>query len=198
MPYVTTSYYMLYKFLKLQQEHYMLYDHVWVQNINKIHKCTTFVYQNTEEDDCDHPHPFICEMGKLCPHLWTHICNIPCSYYEIVETFADPKVSINVLSWTNDVLTVAVFSTIILAFLLLAVVAALWYSKSQHRHTERLQRRNSIRQSLNSLRSLSSSQTGFNELGFKRKALSVSNWGRTRIKLFSPERLSVSSAHQQY
>lgn len=86
----------------------------------------------------------------------------------------DPKVSINVLSWTNDVLTVAVFSTVLLAFLLLAVIAALWYSKSQHRHTERLQRRNSIRQSLNSLRSLSSSQTGFNEFGYKRKTLSVS------------------------
>lgn len=86
----------------------------------------------------------------------------------------DPKVSINVLSWTNDVLTVAVFSTVLLAFLLLAVIAALWYSKSQHRHTERLQRRNSIRQSLNSLRSLSSSQTGFNELSYKRKTLSVS------------------------
>lgn len=92
----------------------------------------------------------------------------------VVISYADPKVSINVLSWTSDILTVAVFSSVLLAFLLLAVVAALWYSKSQHRHTERLQRRNSIRQSLNSLRSLSSSQTGFNELGFKRKTLSVS------------------------
>ncbi len=64
MPYVTTSYATLYKFLKTQQEFYMFYDRVWVQNINRINKCTTFVHQNTEAHECEHPHPFICEMGK--------------------------------------------------------------------------------------------------------------------------------------
>lgn len=65
MPYITTTYYMLYKFLKQQQEQYMFYNRVWVQNINRIHKCTAFVYQSVEEDDCHHPHPFICEMGMF-------------------------------------------------------------------------------------------------------------------------------------
>lgn len=65
MPYITTSYFMLFKFMKQQEDYYSLRDPVWVQNINKVNKCTAFVYQNTEEDDCMHPHPFICEMGTL-------------------------------------------------------------------------------------------------------------------------------------
>ncbi|XP_065210133.1 protein bark beetle-like [Planococcus citri] len=153
MPYVMVSYHTLYQFLKHQEERYMFFDAVWVQNLNRINTCTAFVRNTIEEDDCQHLHAFICEM--------------------------DPKVTLNVLSWRHDVLTIAVFSSIVLAFLLLSLVAVLWYSKSKHRHTERLQRRNSIRQSLNSLRSISSSQTAFNDFSYKRKTLS----GQTNLSL---------------
>lgn len=64
MPYLTVSYSTLYKFLKLQQENYKFYDQVWIQNLNKINKCTAFVYQSIEEHKCDHSYPFVCEMGK--------------------------------------------------------------------------------------------------------------------------------------
>jgi hypothetical protein len=90
--------------------------------------------------------------------------------------FADPKVLIDPLSWRGDVVTVAVLGTLGAALLLLALAAGFWYSKSRHRHLERLERRNSIRQSLHSVRSagLASAHGGFTEIGVRKKPTSVS------------------------
>jgi hypothetical protein len=76
----------------------------------------------------------------------------------------------------DDVVTVAVLGAVGGAVLLVALAAGFWYSKSRHRHVERLERRNSIRQSLHSIRSvgLASSQVGFTEIGIRRKPASVS------------------------
>jgi hypothetical protein len=89
---------------------------------------------------------------------------------------SDPKVYIDPLGWRNDVLTVAVLGTVGGTVLLVALAAGFWYSKSRHRHLERLERRNSIRQSLHSLRSvgLAPSQGGFTEIGNRKKPTSVS------------------------
>jgi hypothetical protein len=89
---------------------------------------------------------------------------------------ADPKVLIDPLSWRDDVVTVAVLGTVGAALLLVALAAGFWYSKSRHRHLERLERRNSIRQSMHSLRSagLASTHGGFTEIGIRRKPTSVS------------------------
>jgi Flp pilus assembly protein TadB len=74
------------------------------------------------------------------------------------------------------VVTIAVLGTVGAALLLVALAAGFWYSKSRHRHLERLERRNSIRQSLHSIRSvgLTSSHGGFAEIGIRRKPTSVS------------------------
>lgn len=74
---------------------------------------------------------------------------------------ADPKVHISLLSWRHDLVTVAVLGSVLAAILLVAVLVFLWLSKNRHRHVERLQRRNSIRQSLHSVRSIGSSHGGF-------------------------------------
>ena len=73
-------------------------------------------------------------------------------------------------------LTIAALSVVGGTILLVAIAAGFWYSKSRHRHLERLERRNSIRQSLHSIRSvgLAPSHGGFTEIGLRRKPTSVS------------------------
>ncbi|CAB3370904.1 Hypothetical predicted protein [Cloeon dipterum] len=143
MPYVMTNYFALYQFLRHQQQYYMYYDRVWVQHLNKINKCTAFTYQTIEEDHCDQLLPFLCEI--------------------------DPKVYIDPYAWTQDVVTIAVMGFIGVAIILVLLIAGLWYTKSKKRHVERLERRNSIRASMHSLRSINSSH-GFTELGYRRAA----------------------------
>lgn len=145
MPYVMGNHLQLYHFLRSQQETYQFYDHVWVQHIDKINKCTMFAFQKIEIDHCQRLNPFLCEI--------------------------DPKVHIDPLSWRNDILTVVVLVMVGLAFLLIAVAAGFWYTKSRHRQIERLERRNSIRQSLRSVRSigLASSQGAFSDLSHRQK-----------------------------
>ncbi|XP_059476974.1 protein bark beetle isoform X2 [Neocloeon triangulifer] len=143
MPYVMGNYYALYQFLRHQQQHYMYYDRVWVQHLNRINRCTAFTYQTIEEDHCDQLLPFLCEI--------------------------DPKVFIDPYAWTQDVVAMAVVGSIGLLLVLVLLIAALWYTKSKRRHVERLERRNSIRASMHSLRSINSSH-GFAELGYRRAA----------------------------
>ena len=89
---------------------------------------------------------------------------------------SDPRVFIDPLGWRNDVVTIAVIGTVGGAVLLIALAVGFWYIKSRHRHLERLERRNSIRQSLHSLRSvgLAPSQGGFTEIGIRKKPTAVS------------------------
>ncbi|GLH02202.1 LOW QUALITY PROTEIN: Protein bark beetle [Gryllus bimaculatus] len=145
MPYVMGNYLQLYHFLRHQQETYQFYDHVWVQHIDKINKCTMFAFQKIEIDHCQRLNPFLCEI--------------------------DPKVHIDPLSWRDDILTVVVLIMVGIAILLIAVAAGFWYTKSRHRHAERLERRNSIRQSLRSVRSvgLASSHGAFSDLAHRQK-----------------------------
>jgi hypothetical protein len=80
-------------------------------------------------------------------------------------------VYIDPLAWTEDVAAVAVMGFVALALVLVLLIAGLWYGKSKRRNVERLERRNSIRASMHSLRSINSSH-GFNQLGYRRGAVS--------------------------
>lgn len=64
------------------------------------------------------------------------------------------QVVINPLSWQTDIVAIAALSVFIFAILLLILFTFCWCSKSHHRHMQRLQRRNSIRQSLRSLNTI--------------------------------------------
>ncbi|KAJ8919535.1 hypothetical protein NQ315_002156 [Exocentrus adspersus] len=138
----------LFDFLRRQHQWYMYSDKVWVQHIDKINECTMFVYQTVEVEDCNRKSPFICEI--------------------------DPKVSIRILPLADDIVTISVLSSVSLAIILLAIVAACWWNKSKYRQAQRLERRNSIRQSLHSLRSVGLSQGSFADPGYRRKATQLS------------------------
>ena len=95
--------------------------------------------------------------------------------------FIDP------LSWQDDVVTVALIGIVGAALLLVALAVGFWYIKSRHRHLERLERRNSIRQSMHSIRSvgLASTRGGFSDIGLVRKPTSVSKQHFSHIDLYN-------------
>lgn len=64
------------------------------------------------------------------------------------------QVRIDPLSWQADIVAISVISTLVAAFFLLCLFVVCWWSKSRHRHVQRLERRNSIRQSLRSLNTI--------------------------------------------
>ncbi|VEN48816.1 unnamed protein product [Callosobruchus maculatus] len=146
MPYLlgNINYLPIYDFLRRQHQWYQYSDKVWVQHIDKINECTIFAYQTVEIEDCNRLSPFICEI--------------------------DPKVSIRILPLADDIITISVISSLSLALILIILVIACWWSKSKYRQAQRLERRNSIRQSLHSLRSVGLSQSSFADPVYRKKA----------------------------
>ncbi|XP_055855042.1 protein bark beetle isoform X1 [Episyrphus balteatus] len=125
MPFIRTDSATLWSYLQSQMQHLKYPEKVWIQDYNHIDKCTSFIFRDIEVEECNQELGFICEI--------------------------DPKVVIDPLSWRADVFAISIISAFILALILLILMAVCWYAKSKHRHVQRLQRRNSIRQSLRSL-----------------------------------------------
>ncbi|XP_043483219.1 protein bark beetle isoform X2 [Leptopilina heterotoma] len=146
MPFIMGNYHELWNFLRKQQERFDYSERVWVQQLERVDQCTMFTYQTIEVDICAQPNPFICEI--------------------------DPRVSIDPLSWRRDIVAIGVLGAVGFSLALLAAVIAFWVSKSKNRKLERLERRNSIRQSLHSLRSVGST-SGFSELPYRRKPIAT-------------------------
>ncbi|XP_070163334.1 protein bark beetle [Polyergus mexicanus] len=144
MPFIMGDYLELWKFAHKQQERFDYLERVWVQQLERVDQCTVFTYQTIEIDNCAQPNPFICEI--------------------------DPRVNIDPLSWRKDIVAVGVLGAVGIALALLTAAIALWVSKSKKRKLERLERRNSIRQSLHSLRSIGST-SAFTELAYRRKPI---------------------------
>lgn len=124
---------LLWNYLLRQMVHFRGIDAVWIQDINFIEQCTSFIYDDVRVDSCDYKRPFICEI--------------------------DPQVSINPLSWSADIGTMAMLAALLVTMILLCVCCCCWWRKSQVRHSQRLQRRNSIRQSIRSLNSIGADGT---------------------------------------
>ncbi|KAL4715552.1 hypothetical protein ACJJTC_009178 [Scirpophaga incertulas] len=126
MPYVSGSlnYAHLYEFLRRQNQWLLNSDRVWVNHIDYIKECTSFSFSSVYITDCNEKNAFICEI--------------------------DPKITIDPMSWRGDMLAVAFVGLLLATVLLVGAVLICWYSKSKHRHLQRLERRNSIRQSLHS------------------------------------------------
>ncbi|XP_076628397.1 C-type lectin domain-containing protein bark beetle [Colletes latitarsis] len=146
MPFIMGDYLELWQFIRKQQERYDYSDRAWIQQLDRVDQCTTFTYQTIEIDHCAQRSPFVCEI--------------------------DPRVNIDPLSWRKDIVAVAVLGAAGIALALLTAAIALWVSKSKRRNLERLERRNSIRQSLHSLRSVGST-SGFTELAYRRKPITT-------------------------
>ncbi|XP_025830817.1 protein bark beetle [Agrilus planipennis] len=151
MPFLigNVNYLQLFNFLRHQQQWYLYSDRVWVQHIDMVNQCTMFSYQTVEVTDCTRRQPFICEI--------------------------DPKVFIDPLTWYGDAITIAVIGTSAIGLLLIVLIAVCWWSKSKYRQAQRLERRNSIRQSLHSVRSLGSIHGAYADSSFKRKGTQMSS-----------------------
>ncbi|PSN57210.1 hypothetical protein C0J52_05036 [Blattella germanica] len=123
------------------------------------------------------------EARSFCRSVNASMPYVMSNYLALYQFLRHPKVLIDPLSWRDDIVTVAVLGTVGAALLLVALAAGFWYSKSRHRHLERLERRNSIRQSLHSIRSvgLASSHGGFADIG-RRKPTSSQRSSPTLVK----------------
>ncbi|ALC38872.1 CG3921 [Drosophila busckii] len=128
MPFIRTDSTTLWRYLQSQMRHLKYPEKVWIQDYNHIERCTSFIINEIVVEDCNRQRGFICEM--------------------------DPRVIIDPLSWRADIFAISIISAFVLAIILLILVAFCWFAKSKHRHVQRLQRRNSIRQSLRSLNSI--------------------------------------------
>ncbi|KAJ2949950.1 hypothetical protein O0L34_g11275 [Tuta absoluta] len=148
MPYVSGNYAALYDFVQRQNQWFQHGERVWVNHIDYVTQCTSFAFSTVEITDCNQKNPFICEI--------------------------DPKISIDPLSWRGDLLAVAFIGILAAAVLLVGAALICWYSKSKHRHLQRLERRNSIRQSLHSVRSIGSINGGFPDTAYRRKLAQMS------------------------
>ncbi|KAI8422542.1 hypothetical protein MSG28_006346 [Choristoneura fumiferana] len=148
LPYVTGNYEALYSFVQAQSQGFQYSDRVWVKHIDYLKQCSSFTFSNIESTACNQKNAFICEI--------------------------DPKISIDPLSWKGDMLAVAFIGILAAAVLLVGAAVICWYSKSKHRHIQRLERRNSIRQSLHSVRSIGSINGGFPDTAYRRKLAQMS------------------------
>jgi hypothetical protein len=128
MPFIKGDRTLLWEYLQRQMQHFRWSERIWIQDLNSLDECTTFVYKTVEIDSCDAKSAFLCEI--------------------------DPKVIIDPLSWKADIVAISVIIALACGIFLLCCIGCLWYNKSRHRHAQRLQRRNSIRQSLRSLNSI--------------------------------------------
>ncbi|XP_058056870.1 protein bark beetle [Anopheles bellator] len=128
LPFIHGDATLLWRFLDQQSRYLRNVERVWVQDANYIDRCTSFIYQNVEVEECHNRHAFLCEI--------------------------DPKVEIDPLHWTASVEVIGIIVALALVIVLICTVCVCWCCKSRYRQEQRLQRRNSIRQSMRSLNSI--------------------------------------------
>ncbi|XP_042894789.1 protein bark beetle [Parasteatoda tepidariorum] len=141
MPYVKTKHDELMAFVEHQQYYYQHYsDRFWIQSLDiPPRECAVLVNRKVVKHPCDEYFPFLCER--------------------------DPEITVSTSLWFMEPLTIAFLCVSALSFLFVALCVGFWLCKSRQRYREKLERRNSIRASIRSNRSL----TGFSELGYKRR-----------------------------
>ncbi|KAL7298469.1 hypothetical protein TKK_0008256 [Trichogramma kaykai] len=170
MPYVSSDYHELWRFLQKQQHPFEYSERVWVQDIDRVNECTIFIFKSIRIDVCEETNPFICEI--------------------------DPRISIDPLSWKKDIVVVGAICAILLLILLVGVACIFWFTKSKKRGVERLERRNSIRQSLHSLRSVGST-SGFSELAYQRRKPIAQHAKLERRVVVVPPMQEISSLNSE-
>ncbi|XP_054714634.1 protein bark beetle-like [Uloborus diversus] len=141
MPYVKTKHDELMEFVKERQYYYQHYsDRFWIQSLDiPPRECAVLVNRKVVRRSCTEYFPFLCER--------------------------DPEITVSTSLWFLEPLTLAFISITGLAVLFAVLCVGFWLCKSRQRYREKLERRNSIRASIRSNRSL----TGFSELGYKRR-----------------------------
>ena len=126
-------------------------EKVWLQDFNHIDRCSSFAFTEVTIEECSKEMGFICEID---PKVITNSIQFSIRCDNKIFLIFFHQVVIDPLSWRADIFAISIISAFVLAIILLILVAICWYAKSKHRHVQRLQRRNSIRQSLRSLNSI--------------------------------------------
>lgn len=62
LPFVQGDSTQLWEFLQRQMVHRRYPEKVWVQHLNYLEQCTSFIFHGVEVDDCGDRHGFICEI----------------------------------------------------------------------------------------------------------------------------------------
>lgn len=62
MPFIRGSNDVLWLYLQRQMMHLQYPDKVWIQDLNHLEQCTSFIYRSVEIDECDNKRGFICEI----------------------------------------------------------------------------------------------------------------------------------------
>lgn len=145
------------RYIYLQQQFFDRRRHpVWVQSFDvPIGSCSVLIDGTVRIHDCNDELPFLCER--------------------------DPEIGVSTATldyWYQEPLGTAVIIIFFLTLLLTIACICCWICKSRHRHMEKLERRNSIRASIRSSRSLASMSVLNDSTYFtntNRKLLSDSN-----------------------
>lgn len=75
MPFIRGSTDRLWLYLQRQMSHLKYPEKVWVQDLNYLEQCTSFIYRNVEIEPCDTKRGFICEMDPKVRISLTDIQN---------------------------------------------------------------------------------------------------------------------------
>lgn len=84
MPFIRGPTDTLWLFLQRQMRHLRYPEKVWVQDYSYLEKCTSFIYRNTEIDDCDTKRGFLCEIDPKVSDFWPHFQ----VYLQLFNTFS--------------------------------------------------------------------------------------------------------------
>lgn len=167
MPFISGNHDDLYQYIRQQTQWFPYGDRVWVNHIDFVTQCTSFTFGNVDINDCAQKNAFLCEI--------------------------DPKIVIDPMHWQGDLLAVGLIGVLALTVLLVGIAILCWYNKSKHRHLQRLERRNSIRQSLHSVRSIGSINGGFPDGSYRRKLAQMSTRSTETLTKGSDYRKMIAS-----
>ncbi|XP_067119939.1 protein bark beetle [Centruroides vittatus] len=143
IPYVKSNHEELSNFVKTQQIYYKRsINRLWVQSIDiPLRRCAILQDETVREHNCDDYLPFLCER--------------------------DPQIIITAQQWYQEPLAIAALTVAAVAAIFTIVCVSFWLCKSRQRYREKLSRRNSIRASMRSNRSLTSA--GYGNICYNRR-----------------------------
>lgn len=133
MPFIRVNQEEVTRFIYTQQENFDRRFHmVWVQSFEiGVDDCGVLINGQVRRHDCNDQLPFLCEKN--------------------------PDVRVLIPFWYREPMAIAALTISCITALLTLICISCWLCKSKHRQKEKLERRNSIRASIRSNRSYSSS-----------------------------------------
>jgi len=133
MPFIRVNHEEVTRLIYAQQHNFdRRYHRVWVQSFEiDVDECGVLINGRVKTHNCDEKLPFVCEK--------------------------DPDIRVTISYWYKEPIGIAALSISSIFALFTLICISCWLCKSRHRYKEKLERRNSIRASIRSNRSFSSS-----------------------------------------